>query len=112
MNDLIRPALYQADHEIVPVRPNALKTGTTCLVGPVCESSDTFAENWTKGIPEPRSLLAIRSAGAYGAVMATTYNGRPRPAEVICVDGQMHVARERDSIESTWMGEALLPVRS
>ncbi|MEC8052970.1 MAG: diaminopimelate decarboxylase [Myxococcota bacterium] len=112
MNDLIRPALYQADHEIVPVHPERLEAGATCLVGPVCESSDTFSENWTQGIPMVGSLLAIRSAGAYGAVMATTYNGRPRPAEVICVDGQMHIARERDSIESTWMGEALLPPRS
>lgn len=112
MNDLIRPALYQANHEIVAVKPDELGAGSTCLVGPVCESSDTFAEDWQAGIPEPGSLLAIRSAGAYGAVMATTYNGRPRPAEVICVDGQMHVARERDSIESTWMGEALLPSRS
>jgi len=112
MNDLIRPALYQAHHEVVPVRPDSLESGATCLVGPVCESSDTFAEEWQPGIPKLGSLLAIRSAGAYGAVMATTYNGRPRPAEVICIDGQMHVARERDSIESTWMGEALLPNHS
>lgn len=112
MNDLIRPALYQADHEIVAVKPDSLEPGSTCLVGPVCESSDTFAEDWQQGIPQLGSLLAIRSAGAYGAVMATTYNGRPRPAEVICIDGQMHVARERDTIESTWMGEALLPSRS
>jgi len=109
MNDLIRPALYQADHEIVPVRPSDLSPGTTSLVGPVCESSDTFAETWPSGIPELGSLLAIRSAGAYGAVMTTTYNGRPRPAEVLCTGDHMHIARHRDTIESTWSGEQPLP---
>lgn len=86
MNDLIRPALYQAHHDIVPVRENK-QTVTGDLVGPICETGDFFAADRELPAATQGDLLAARSAGAYGYAMASNYNSRPRPAEIM-VDGQ------------------------
>jgi diaminopimelate decarboxylase len=109
MNDLIRPVLYEAYHEIRPV--DRRKEGGTVVadvVGPVCESGDFFARD--REMPEPREgdLLAVMSAGAYGFVMASNYNSRPRAPEVL-VDGRAsHVIRERESFEDVVRGEKIV----
>ncbi|MEO1173008.1 MAG: diaminopimelate decarboxylase, partial [Myxococcota bacterium] len=107
MNDLIRPALYQAKHVTIPVEGGPA-TERYDLVGPVCESADTF----DREIELPRltegSLLALRSAGAYAFVMASNYNGRPRPAEVLCRDGSFTVVRERETLTDLYRGERTL----
>ena len=100
MNDLIRPALYQGYHEIVPVEvangdsPNRHKID---IVGPVCESGDFFALD--REMPELREgdLLAVMSAGAYGFVMASNYNSRPLPAEVLVRGDKAELIRKRQS---------------
>jgi diaminopimelate decarboxylase len=112
MNDLIRPALYQAHHEIEPVYvvPGA-GTITADVVGPVCESSDCFARNRT--MPEVKSgdLIAIRTTGAYGFVLSSNYNSRPRPCELL-VDGQdVHTIRRRETYEDLIRGE-MIPFHS
>jgi len=109
MNDLIRPVLYEAYHDIRPVvkRPgSAIVTGD--VVGPVCESGDFFARE--RDMPEVESgdLLAVMSAGAYGFVMSSNYNSRPRPAEVIVNGAEYSVVRERDSFEDIIRGEKLV----
>ncbi|WP_192035850.1 diaminopimelate decarboxylase [Halomonas sp. YLGW01] len=109
MNDLIRPALYQAWQAILPVDTRqARESATYDVVGPVCETGDFLGKERELAIA-PGDLLAVRSAGAYGFVMASNYNSRPRPAEVM-VDGEaMHLVRRREHIEELWTGEALLP---
>jgi diaminopimelate decarboxylase len=101
MNDLLRPTLYEAHHEIWPVKePSGSATVTADVVGPVCESGDYIALGRRLPKPEEGDLLAVMSAGAYGAVMASTYNTRPLVPEVL-VDGERwHVVRPRPSIES------------
>jgi diaminopimelate decarboxylase len=98
MNDLIRPALYEAYHEIVPV---AQRDGTrpADVVGPICESGDFFAQD--RELPEvvQNDLLAIRGAGAYGFAMASRYNSRPLPAEVMVDGARAFVVRERETWE-------------
>ncbi len=108
MNDLIRPALYQAHHGIEGVDESDGETAPCDVVGPVCESADTFAEQTEFPIWKPGSLLAIRSAGAYGFVMACQYNGRPRPAEVLCDGDKAYLVRKRESLEELWSGEMRL----
>ena len=83
MNDLIRPALYQAHHEIVPVRPRAGKARIVDVVGPVCESGDFFARDRKLTPVEPGDLVALLDAGAYGMAQSSNYNTRPRAAEVM-----------------------------
>lgn len=109
MNDLIRPALYQAWQAILPVDTRrARESATYDVVGPVCETGDFLGKERTLAIA-PGDLLAVRSAGAYGFVMASNYNSRPRPAEVM-VDGEAsHLVRRRERLEELWAGEALLP---
>jgi len=101
MNDLIRPALYEAFHEIVPVREPAIGSPRPRydVVGPVCETSDLFAAD--RPLPELKSgdLVAILSAGAYGAVMAGDYNARPRVAEVLVHGEQWGIVRPRESYD-------------
>jgi diaminopimelate decarboxylase len=99
MNDLIRPALYQAWHEIVPVRPRAGKARIVDVVGPVCESGDFFARDRKLAPVEPGDLVALLDAGAYGMAQSSNYNTRPRPAEVL-VEGKMaRLIRRRESME-------------
>ena len=100
MNDLIRPALYQSYHEIVPViEPSKSKTEKIDIVGPVCESGDFFALD--REMPELHEgdLLAIMSAGAYGFVMASNYNSRPLPAEALVRGDKFALIRKRQTWE-------------
>jgi diaminopimelate decarboxylase len=109
MNDLIRPSLYQAWQAIIPVdtrRPR--ESATYDVVGPVCETGDFLGKERELAIA-PGDLLAVRSAGAYGFVMASNYNSRPRPAEVMVDGDAYHVVRQREPLESLWAGETLLP---
>jgi diaminopimelate decarboxylase len=105
MNDLIRPALYDAHHEILPVRVTGLGTITADVVGPVCESGDFLAHD--RELPEvfPGDLLAICTAGAYGFVQSSTYNSRPRAAEVMIENGAMRIIRRRETLEDLIRGE-------
>jgi diaminopimelate decarboxylase len=98
MNDLIRPALYQGYHEIVPVQSRADRPEIKAdIVGPVCESGDFFAQNRVIAQPEPGELLALMSTGAYGFTMASNYNSRPLPAEVLVTSDQARLVRRRQN---------------
>lgn len=108
MNDLMRPALYEAWHDIVPVQPRAGVPATYDVVGPVCESGDFLGLGRSLTV-QPGDLLAILSAGAYGMSMSSNYNTRPRAAEVI-VDGAVaHLVRAREPVESLFALERILP---
>ena len=106
MNDLVRPAMYEAYHQIEPVgkpRPGAISTD---VVGPVCESGDVFAHDRSLSPLERGDRVAILSAGAYGFSMASSYNTRPRPAEVLVSGSKAKVIRKRESVADLWRGEA------
>jgi len=109
MNDLIRPAFYEAYHEIQPLERRPRPTMSSDVVGGVCESGDYFC----KDRPLPKFAagehLALMSAGAYGFVMASTYNTRPLTAEILVNGKQAVVVRERQKVEETWAGETLAP---
>ena len=109
MNDLVRPAMYDAWHGIVPVSPtDAVAPVRLCsVVGPVCESSDTFARNRSLPALAPDAQVAILDTGAYGAVMSSTYNARALAAEVWVDDGRWSVIRARQPIEALWERERL-----
>ncbi|MCQ4348775.1 diaminopimelate decarboxylase [Pseudomonas stutzeri] len=108
MNDLIRPALYQAWMDIVPVQPRAGEARRYDLVGPICETGDFLGKDRELVLAEG-DLLAVRSAGAYGFVMSSNYNTRGRAAEVL-VDGEaVHLVRRRETLEELFAGESLLP---
>jgi diaminopimelate decarboxylase len=98
MNDLIRPALYQAWHEIVPVRPRAGKSRMVDVVGPVCESGDFFARDRKLAPVEPGDLVALLEAGAYGMAQSSNYNTRPRPAEVLVEGKKARLIRRRETM--------------
>jgi diaminopimelate decarboxylase len=99
MNDLIRPALYQAHHEIVPVDPRPGRKRLVDVVGPVCETGDFFARD--RLLPElrPGDLVAILDAGAYGSSLTSNYNSRPRPAEVLIEGRAVRLIRRRETME-------------
>jgi diaminopimelate decarboxylase len=99
MNDLIRPTLYEAHHDIQPVNPSNLAPITGDIVGPVCETGDYLAKGRTLAGVKEGDLLAVMSAGAYGAVMASTYNSRPLIPEVLVDGTRWHVIRPRKAIE-------------
>ena len=99
MNDLIRPTLYEAHHDIVPVNPSNLSPITADIVGPVCESGDYLAKGRTIAGVKEGDLIAVMSAGAYGAVMASTYNSRLLIPEVLVDGDRYHVIRPRKTIE-------------
>jgi len=99
MNDLIRPALYQAWHEIVPVQRRAGKPRIVDVVGPVCESGDFFARDRKLAPVEPGDLVALLDAGAYGMAQSSNYNTRPRAAEVLVEGNKARLIRRRESIE-------------
>jgi diaminopimelate decarboxylase len=108
MNDLLRPTLYQAHHEIVPVTESKNQEAVTAdVVGPVCESGDFLARHREMTLPKPGDLLAIMTAGAYGFVLSSNYNSRPRAAEVLIEGSRAHIARQRESWEDLARGEAL-----
>jgi len=108
MNDLARPALYDAWHDILPVTPHAGATKSWEIVGPVCESGDFLGHGRPLAL-QAGDLLAIMSAGAYGMAMSSNYNTRPRAAEVL-VDGNVpHLVRRRETVEQLLAQESLLP---
>jgi diaminopimelate decarboxylase len=109
MNDLVRPAMYDAWHGIVPISPTdaAAPLGPASVVGPVCESSDTFARSRSLPPLAPNARVAILDAGAYGAVMSSTYNARPLAAEVWVENGRWSVIRDRQPMEALWERERL-----
>ncbi len=108
MNDLIRPALYQGHHDIIPLRePQDAATESIDVVGPVCESGDFFAQNRELPKLQQGDRIALMSSGAYGFVMASNYNSRPFPAEIL-VDGQAaNIVRKRQTFEDLIAGEQI-----
>ncbi len=108
MNDLMRPALYDAYHDIVAVNPRAGEADTYEIVGPVCESGDFLGHDRALNLAEG-DLLAIKSAGAYGMSMASNYNTRGRVAEVMVDDDKIHLIRQREKIADLFALEQLLP---
>lgn len=109
MNDLIRPALYSAWMNIVPVQLKAeLKAQRYDVVGPVCETGDFLGKDRDLAIA-PGDLLAVRSAGAYGFTMSSNYNSRPRAAEVLVDGSSTYLVRRREQWQDLWQGEQLLP---
>ncbi len=109
MNDLLRPALYDAWQRIEPVVENsAARPALYDVVGPVCESADFLGKDRELAIA-PGDLLAVFSAGAYGFVMSSNYNSRPRAAELMVDGAQSHVVRRRETIEDLMQGESVLP---
>jgi len=109
MNDLIRPSLYSAYHEIRPVSESLLQRPkhVVDVVGPVCESGDFLAKDRTLPEVRPGDLLAVMSAGAYGFVMASNYNSRPRVPEVLVNNGEIHVIKTRETYEDLVKGETI-----
>jgi diaminopimelate decarboxylase len=106
MNDLIRPALYDAHHEILPLRASPAGCGLRAdVVGPVCESADFLAQDRQMAEVFPGDLLAVCTAGAYGFVQASNYNARPRPAEVLIENGSWRVIRTRETLDDLIRGE-------
>jgi len=105
MNDLIRPSLYDAYHEIVHVRKPDGKEIVADVVGPICESGDFLAKDRKILCPEPGDYLAVMSAGAYGFTMASNYNSRPRAAEVLVDGDQYRIIRKRETYEDLIRGE-------
>ena len=108
MNDLIRPALYGAWHEVLPAqrRDESAAQAVYDVVGPVCESGDFLAKDRTLAA-RAGDLLAVMSAGAYAMVMSSNYNTRPRAAEVMVHGGKAHLVRRRESIEELYAGESV-----
>ena len=108
MNDLLRPALYGAYHRIEPVRRRGRPSVRVDVVGPVCETADFLARDRELEAVEPGELLAVRDAGAYGFSMASTYNMRPRPAEVLVEGGAARLTRRRETFEDLVGGRGRL----
>jgi len=108
MNDLQRPALYDAWHDIVPVQARDTATTNYDIVGPICETGDFLGKERSLALAEG-DLLAVRSAGAYGFTMSSNYNSRPRAAEVMVDGAQVHVIRDRETLEDLYRHEHLLP---
>jgi len=107
MNDLIRPSLYKAHHEIVAVRPNALPTLRADVVGPVCESGDFLAQNREMANVLPGDLVAVKTAGAYGFALSSNYNSRPRVAEILVQGAEWKIVRERETYDDLIRGERI-----
>lgn len=108
MNDLMRPALYEAWHDVLPLREAAVGERSYDIVGPVCESGDFLARD-RRIAAAPGDIIAIASAGAYGMSMSSNYNTRPRAAEIMVDGRQVHVVRERETVAVLLAGEHRLP---
>lgn len=110
MNDLLRPALYEAYHEITPInQPAGQAMMVSDVVGPVCESADFFARNRELAEVKAGDLLAIRTAGAYGFSLSSNYNSRPRACELLIDGDDMYVLRRRETYEDLIRAELLVP---
>ena len=107
MNDLIRPSLYRAHHEIVPLRKNTLPPIVADVVGPVCETGDFLARDRKIANVMPGDFLAVCTAGAYGFTQASNYNSRPRPPEVLVEGNKYRTVRRRETYEDLVRGEAV-----
>jgi diaminopimelate decarboxylase len=108
MSELLRPMLYEAWHDIIEVCADARPAGLYDVVGPVCETTDKLASDRTLRVAAG-DLLAVLSAGAYGFVMASNYNTRPLPPEVMVARGQAHLVRHRQTLSTLFETECLLP---
>ena len=109
MNDLLRPTLYQAHQEIVPVIERTEGDAALYdLVGPICETGDFLGKDRRLRL-QPGDLLAVRSSGAYGFTMSSNYNSRPRPPEVMVDGDRLHLVRQRETIAELFRGESILP---
>jgi len=109
MNDLVRPSLYSAWQDIIPVnKESSVDESTWDIVGPVCETGDFLGKERELKLSQG-DLLVVRSSGAYGFTMSSNYNSRPRVAEVMVDGSDIHLIRERESIPQLWAGEKLLP---
>lgn len=111
MNDLLRPAMYDSWHGILPVAAHRLVAAAeqADVAGPICESSDVFARNRRLTALADGDLVALLDTGAYGAVMSSSYNARPRAAQIMVADGRAHLIRPRPTLESLWSDEILPP---
>lgn len=107
MNDLMRPALYDALHDIVPVKESNAAKAAADIVGPVCESSDVFARDALVSLPKEGDLVALRTAGAYGASMSNSYNSRPLIPEVLVHGDQFAIIRPRPTYEDMLSAESI-----
>ena len=107
MNDLLRPSLYRAHHEILPLRRNALPPVTVDVVGPVCETGDFLARDREMANAMPGDYLAVCTAGAYGFVLSSNYNSRPRVPEVLVEGAAWRVIRERETYQDLVRGERI-----
>lgn len=105
MNDLLRPALYSAFHEIVPIQSRAAKQELVDVVGPVCETGDFLARDRNLPAVKEGELLAILDVGAYGMVLASNYNTRPRPAEILVEGSKARMIRKRETVAELMRGE-------
>jgi diaminopimelate decarboxylase len=107
MNDLVRPSMYGAYHEIIPVKLSGAKRIVCDVVGPICESADVFAHDRSVADVKDAEYLALLSAGAYGYSMASNYNVRPRPAEVMVKGSQWAVVQERETFKDLVRGSRI-----
>jgi diaminopimelate decarboxylase len=107
MNDLLRPSLYDAWHPVDAVRPRVGEVKEWEIVGPVCESGDFLAHDRHLALA-PGDLLAIGAAGAYGHVMSSNYNSRPRACEVVVDDSEAHLVRRREAVKDLFAHERVL----
>jgi diaminopimelate decarboxylase len=108
MNDLVRPAMYDAWMGVVPVQPRRAAAAVYDVVGPVCESGDWLARDRELAL-EAGDLLAVTSAGAYGLTMSSNYNTRPRPAEIIVDGARFYCVRPRETVHQLYADESRLP---
>jgi diaminopimelate decarboxylase len=109
MNDLIRPTLYEGWHQIVPLKqPASAETEVVDVVGPICETGDYLAQNREIPLVKEGDYLAAMSAGAYGFTMASNYNTRPMPAEILVDGDAAHIVRERQTLDDVLRGEHAL----
>jgi diaminopimelate decarboxylase len=108
MNDLLRPSLYQAWQNIIPIKPRQGQTENFDIVGPVCETGDFLGKDRELCLLAG-DLIAVRSAGAYGFTMSSNYNSRPRVAELMVDNDNVHVIRKRETVDDLYRGECILP---
>jgi diaminopimelate decarboxylase len=107
MNDLIRPALYRAHHDILPLNHMPADAIVADVVGPVCETGDFLARDRALADVQPGEYLAVASAGAYGFVQSSNYNSRPRAPEVLIEGSRWRIIRERESYADLVRGETI-----